>query len=97
MKVFVREFKNRGIYEAFLEGETERLVLSRMPLLASARALLKRGTDPDERLEMWREGKSNMDIAGTIGVLAKLTVEEGQRGGPTLRLLSLMGEADIGP
>jgi hypothetical protein len=97
MKIFVREFKNRGIYEAFLEGEVKRLVLSRMPLLASARALLKRGVDPDERLEMWREGKSNADIAGTIGVLAKLTVEEGQRSGPTLRLLSLMGEADIGP
>jgi hypothetical protein len=96
MRIFVKELRNRGLYEARLEGETERLVVSRMPLFASARALLKRGIDPNERLEMWREGKSSLDIGGIIGPLAKLTVEEGQRGGPTLRPLSGMGGPDNG-
>ena len=91
MKIFVRELNNHGIYEAFLEGHDKRLVVSRMPLLAAARALLKLGFDPDERLEMWREGKEAWDLAGNLGGLASLVVKEEQMAGPAFRRFKSMG------
>jgi len=77
MKIFVRERNNQGKYDAFLASpDGKRLCFSRQPLLDSARILSARGIDPNERLEMWREGTANWALAGTVRGLAKFTVQE---------------------
>jgi hypothetical protein len=84
IEIVVHETSNRrGIFEAWIG---RRLVCrSREPLLATARILLAQGVPPDTRLEMRHRGSTHIALAGRIGRLARLTVAEDAKRGPSFR------------
>jgi hypothetical protein len=70
-----------GEYSAHVNGE---LIVwsSRQPLLDAARALLDKGADSNAWLIMRHAGSSTDSLRGKIGLLAKLTVKQPDRGSP---------------
>jgi hypothetical protein len=58
----------------------ERLVISVQPFIASARALLARGHDPETTLLMRHAGSETLALRGRIGAAALLEVEESGSG-----------------
>ena len=54
----------------------------RAPILSYCRKLIKDGIDPETRLEVYRDGKEPDIIVPHIGKAAKLTIKEGDQGGP---------------
>jgi hypothetical protein len=75
MRIEIVEIRNRGVYDAWHNGE---LICdqTRTPFLSAARVLLQRGADPNEMLEKVRCGSDQVDMRAPIGVAAKLTVKE---------------------
>lgn len=65
-----------GRFEARLDDEL--LCTSRQPLLDSARILAGRGVDPSTTLAMRHAGDDFDSLTATIGVAARLTVEDGR-------------------
>lgn len=78
--ITIREYEGCGLFDAYLGAE--RLCRSRTPLLTSARVLLQRGIDPATRLEVRREGRSQIDMAATVRGAAALTVRDSKQGKP---------------
>lgn len=58
------------------------LCTSRTPFTDAARALAKEGVPPSTPLQMSREGHDTVDLSGTVGAAARLTVLENERRGP---------------
>jgi hypothetical protein len=73
-----------GRYTATLPNG-ENLVTSHQPLFAGARALAARGVDPATLLTMRHAGSHTVAMRSTVGRAAKLTVEEPDRGGLSIR------------
>jgi hypothetical protein len=69
-----------GQFEARLDGRL--LCISRQPLLDSARVLTAEGVDPATTIRMRHGGATHDAMRATVGVAAKLTVEENERVGP---------------
>jgi hypothetical protein len=65
-----------GRYRADIETEPKPLCVSRQPFLDGARKLLARGHDPRTMLVMRWVGAENWALRGSLGVAAKLTVDE---------------------
>ena len=63
-------------------GDRVLIASARTPLLASARALLAEGYDPDTILEMQHRGSAIVAMSGRIGSLAGMTVDESAKYGP---------------
>jgi hypothetical protein len=81
MRIEITEIDNRGIYDAWSRPDGALIYHgTRTPLLSAARALLARGADPSDAIEMVRCGSDRVDMRAPIGVAAQLTVKEG--GGP---------------
>ena len=55
---------------------------SRQPLLDAARAVKSMGGDTQQRLGLFRVGRSTADLTASVEVAAGLTVSEANRGGP---------------
>lgn len=70
----------RGRYHARLGHRL--LCTSRTPFTDAARILAKEGVSPSEPLQMCREGHDTVDLSGTVGAAARLTVLENERRGP---------------
>ena len=67
----------RGQFAVRCEDNNEDvLLISRQPLLDSARELLWLGCDPNAKIAMRRRGSDRDDLIGIIGVAAKYTVDE---------------------
>ncbi|QQO19144.1 hypothetical protein JJB98_04095 [Bradyrhizobium diazoefficiens] len=60
----------------YIERSEGVLLISRQPLLDSARLFLKLGCDPRATIAMRRRGSTRDDLIGIIGGAAKLTVDE---------------------
>jgi hypothetical protein len=75
MRIETVEIRNRGIFDAWHNGE---LICdqTRTPLCSAARVLLRRGADPTEILEKVSCGSDQVNMRMTIGVAAKLSVYE---------------------
>jgi hypothetical protein len=65
-----------GRYRAYIKAEEEPLCASRQPFLDSARKLLARGHDPQMMLIMGWAGEKDWALRSSLGVAAKLTVDE---------------------
>jgi hypothetical protein len=79
----VRPYNRRGQYTASLDGRD--LCTSPQPFLDAARVLLAEGVEPDTVLVMrWAESGTT-SLRSTVGVAAKLTVEECSDGVPRFR------------
>jgi hypothetical protein len=63
-----------GRFEARLDGEL--LCAARTPLLSAARVLLDRGASPTDTITMRHAGSHTVAMRSTVGVAAKLTVDE---------------------
>ncbi len=70
----------RGRYHARLGHRL--LCTSRNPFTDAARILAREGVSPATPLQMSREGHDTVDLSGTIGAAARLTVLENERRGP---------------
>lgn len=70
----------RGRYHARLGHRY--LCTSRTPFTDAARVLAKEGVPLSTLLQMSREGNDTVDLSGTIGAAARLTVLENERRGP---------------
>jgi hypothetical protein len=69
-----------GRFKAYVE--TRLLVKSsRTPFLAAARVLANEGAQPDTKIQMRHRGSQTVSLISTIGVAAKLTVDESSKGG----------------
>jgi len=71
------------MYDARLDGQL--LCSSRTPFFAAARVLIERGEDPEEFLEMRREGDAGRGLRAPLRAAALLTVAETEKLGPILR------------
>lgn len=60
----------------------EWIAATRIPTCAAARVLQNLGAAPNDRLEMYREGRERPDLFGPIGWFAARTVVENERTGP---------------
>jgi hypothetical protein len=67
--------RRRGLYDTYLGG-TLLLAGTRQPILDGCRSLLAVGFDPGTNVVMKRVGSGVESLRGTIGVAAKLTVDE---------------------
>jgi hypothetical protein len=65
-----------GRYRAYVEAEREPLCVSRQSFLDGARKLLARGHDPRTMLVMRWVGAEDWALRGSLGLAAKLTVDE---------------------
>jgi hypothetical protein len=63
-------------YRPYLEPEQHELCVSHQPFLDCARKLLARGHDPRTMLVMRWVGAENWALRGSLGVAAKLAVDE---------------------
>jgi hypothetical protein len=73
-----------GHYDAVVNGEM--LVhSSRSPFCDAARVLLKRRVDSNSWLILRHAGSEVDSLRGKVGLIAKLTVAEGERGAPRFR------------
>ena len=72
----------QGQFEARLNGRL--ICISHRPLLDGARVLLAECVDPATPISMRHEGTAYDALRSTVGVAAKLTVEENERVGPRL-------------
>ena len=84
-----------GVFEACWNGR--HLVESHQPFLDSARRLLEIGADPDEELRMYHHGSPDLALKGRIGLVARLTVEEGVKDGPYFRRWKAFHSPDGSP
>jgi hypothetical protein len=71
-QIVVKEFKRRGRFDMYLDGRY--LGRSTTPLLTAARILLAEGVPPETPLEMRHQGSTTISPRSTIGVAAKLEV-----------------------
>jgi hypothetical protein len=85
-----------GRYKA-LVGDRVLVASTRQPLLDGARALLAEGADPDRPLVMRHAGSEVDALIATSIAAAKLTVQEGDRGGPYLRPWRPFVSLDVRP
>lgn len=74
----------RGRFRASLGSR--HLCTSPTPFLSAARVLLREGVDPATPLQQTREGSDTVDLCGTVGAAAGLTVVENEDIGPVFRL-----------
>lgn len=65
-----------GRYIALLDGEN--ICTSRQPFLDGARVLLGRGHAASATIEMYRPGDRAWSLRASIGIAARLTVDEGR-------------------
>ena len=65
-----------GRYRTHIETEPKPLSVSRQPFLDGARELLARGHDPKTMLVMRWVGAEDWAVRGSLGLAAKLTVDE---------------------
>jgi hypothetical protein len=81
MRIEIVEIRNRGIFDAWCNGE---LICdqTRTPLLSAARVLLQRAANQNETLEVVRCGSDRVDMRASIRVAAKLTVKENRTESP---------------
>ena len=78
MRLEFREIRKSGRFEAVCNGEI--IVRStRQPIYDGARALLRRGVPP-ETFVIWLTSEGTPSMRGTLGELAKWTVEESPTG-----------------
>lgn len=70
----------RGRYHARLGHRL--LCTSRNPFTDAARILAREGVSPATPLQMSREGHDTVDLSGTVGAAARLSVLENERRGP---------------
>jgi hypothetical protein len=87
--IIVDEIERKGRFSAELPDGTVLAASSRQPLLDAARVLLRQGYDPNQRLAMKRRGSDTVALSGVLGKLAKLMVEETDRGGLRVRKFRL--------
>lgn len=78
--IVVKEVSN-GRYEARLGKDV--VCVSKTPMFSAARELVRLGFDENDTLKMTRDGE-RVDMVMKLGKAAQLTVEEGQRRGPTI-------------
>jgi hypothetical protein len=76
LEIRVSPDSRAGRYKALLKGEQEPLCVSRQPFLDSARKLLAKGHDPRTMLVMRWAGAKDWALRGSLGVAAKLTIDE---------------------
>ena len=76
--------QRRGKFSAHLPDGRKLLSSSRQPLLDAGRVLLAEGIPPDPRIAMQHKGSATIAMTSTVGVAAKLTVEE-ESDGPRFR------------
>jgi hypothetical protein len=62
--------------------------LSRQPLSDACRQLLAQGVDPSTAVGRFREGRDQPDLTSTVGVAARLTVEDPNKGRIRFRLFT---------
>jgi hypothetical protein len=74
-----------GRYRVRLADGEILLASVRVPFFAAARALLWRGHEPSQMLEMRHAGSSIIALRQPLGDAAKLTVEEPAKSGPLIR------------
>lgn len=67
-----------GKFDGFID-DRQVVIGSATPFCDASRALLAEGVSPDAVIEMRHEGSSTLALRSTVGVAAKLTVEEGRR------------------
>jgi hypothetical protein len=79
MRIDVRKLNNT-VYEASTGGEV--ICRSKTPLFSAARALLRRGVDPNTELRMVRFGSDMTVMRARLGDAAELTVIENDKAGP---------------
>jgi hypothetical protein len=76
----------RFTFATRIEGSDHILVASTIqPLLDSARRLLEQGFDPNLTLVLRHAGSSTNALSATVGVAARLSVAEPDRGSPHFR------------
>jgi len=66
----------RGRFEARYGEASEVLLVSRQPLLDTARVLIRVGCRPDAIIAMRRQTSTSDDLRAPLGIAAKLTVDE---------------------
>jgi hypothetical protein len=65
-----------GYFETRIPVEPEPLVVSRQPMLDGARALISRGYDANDTLEIYRPGATSWDLRAPLRLAARLDVAE---------------------
>jgi hypothetical protein len=84
MDIFVREVRNMGVWDAFLDG-TLLVRAAPAPVLEAARRLLAMGYGPSEPLRMWHLGASFASLTTTIGAAARHRIATSHDGKPEFR------------
>jgi hypothetical protein len=82
-----------GKFEARLDGSL--ICVSRQPLLDGARVLAAEGVDPATPIAMRHEGNTFDALGSTVGLAAKLTVEESEKIGPRLARWKAFSRSDV--
>jgi hypothetical protein len=81
ISIIVSPIRAPGRFQARLGSTGELLVVSsRQPFVDSARALIEKGYDPTETLEMMHAGSGVVALRARLGKAARLSVEEGVNG-----------------
>ena len=84
ISITVKSADTAGMFTTMLEGEVL-VESSAEPLLAAARTLIEQGVDPNITIAMQHPGSTTIALSSTIGVAARLTVEDGPNGCPRFR------------
>jgi hypothetical protein len=91
MRLELEECEDRhGRFRVWHGGEIL-LDRARTPVFSAARVLLARGVPPTEQMTFRWKGTGSISYRGTIGGLAKLTVEENREIGPRVRAFRVFG------
>jgi hypothetical protein len=83
LTVKVTGYGSRGpLFEGTIDDQVV-VTGTTQPLFSTARALLAKGTNPDDVLVMRHAGSNTVSLRARVGVAAKLTVTERAKSGPT--------------
>ena len=80
MLIVVKEYKRRGLFDAYFDGRW--LCRSHAPLLSAARVLLAEGIPPETPIMMRHQGSETISLRSTVGGAAALVVESSRWGRP---------------
>src|SRR5262249_43934076 len=80
MLIVVKEYKRRGLFDAYLDGRW--LCRSHAPLLSAARVLLAEGIPPETPIMMRHQGSGTISLRSTGGGAAAVVVESSRWGRP---------------
>ena len=78
ISITVKSADTAGMFTTMLEGEVL-VESSAEPLLAAARTLIEQGVDPSITIAMQHPGSTTIALSSTIGMAARLTVEDGRQ------------------